>query len=513
VPTRPALVVDGHTLTYAELGETARRIAATLQRCTPDTTPPFTAVLAHRSHSAFAGILGALMAGHGYVPLNPSFPLGRTKQMLDSAGCRAIVVDAASLPQLGELLEATDTPTLVVVPEVSDVTALRQRWTQHAFAGADDLDEGHAWRAPATEPNAIAYLMFTSGSTGTPKGVMVTHRNVRSFVEYMVARYEVDETDRFSQMFETTFDPSVFDMFVCWEAGACLYCPSAKDAVSPGRFIQDAGLTIWFSVPSRAVLMKRLGLLKPGRYPTLRLSLFAGEPLPASLVTAWAAAAPNSVIENLYGPTELTIACTYYRWDDDTSPGQCELGITPIGAPYPGMTVLVVDEELREVAPGTAGELLMSGPQMALGYWKDPSRTADAFVRPPGHHETYYRTGDRVRRPFGDGPLTHLGRVDAQVKIRGHRVELGEIEAVVRAVSGLDGVVAVPWPRTESGYDGVEVFVEADVADAASIRAAVTARLPAYMVPRRIHVRDRLPRNGSDKYDRIAMTTMLAETT
>jgi len=264
----------------------------------------------------------------------------------------------------------------------------------------------------------------------------------------MAERYGITERDRLSQMFDMTFDLSVFDMFVCWERGACLCCPSQKTLIKPSKFINDMELTSWFSVRSTAMFMKQLGLLKPGQYPSLRWSLFCGEPLPVATASAWLVAAPNSILENLYGPTELTIACTPYRWDPATSSNEAELGIVPIGYPCPRMKVMVANDNLQEVSPGAEGELLMAGPQTSLGYWKDPAKTAAAFVTPPGQSEVYYRTGDRVRRPMGEGPLVHLGRVDFQMKILGHRVELGEIEVVVREAGGLDGVVAVGWPAT-----------------------------------------------------------------
>ena len=225
----------------------------------------------------------------------------------------------------------------------------------------------------------------------------------------------------------------------------------------------------------------------------------------------WLAAAPNSIVENLYGPTELTIACTLYRWETVLSPAQSELGIVPIGYPYPGMKVLVVDENLREISAGQEGELLMNGPQMSLGYWKDAQKTAAAFVMPPGQNEIFYRTGDRVRKPQNGMPLTHLGRVDFQVKVLGHRVELGEVEAKVRACCNFDGVVAVGWPETASGYGGVEVFIEGKDVKVEEVRKRVAMDLPEYMVPRRFHVLESLPRNANNKFDRKAMQKMLEE--
>jgi non-ribosomal peptide synthetase component F len=344
-----------------------------------------------------------------------------------------------------------------------------------------------------------------------PKGVVVAHRNVTSFIDYIGDAYQVCEHDVMSQMFDLTFDLSVFDMFVAWQAGACVCCPSQKTLINPGRFIRDSKLSIWFSTPSTVAFMKQMNMLRSGRFPALRLSLFCGEALPVASATAWLEAAPNSAIENLYGPTEFTIACTRYRWNVARSPEECELGLVPIGRPMGKMEFLVVDERLLEVKPGEKGQLLLSGPQCSLGYWRESDKTSSSFVVPPQRKEVFYQTGDCVRRPVGDGPLTFHGRIDFQIKVLGHRVELGEIEAAVREISGFDGVVALGWPRTSSGYGGIEVFIEGAINDIQELGAAVAARLPNYMVPKKFHVVSRLPRNANDKFDRTAMLRMLGE--
>lgn len=508
---RPAVFVDGRALSYNKLRDIATRIAATIQAHPSYSKIPLTAVFAYRSSTAFTGILGSLLAGNGYVPLNRTFPQERTKVMFERSECQSIIVDAGSLPQINKLLDGAKDELLVLLPDQLDVEPFSQRWPRHNFVGSNDLVPSTAWREPALMPDSIAYLLFTSGSTGTPKGVMVGHRNVIPVLDYMVDRYGINENDRLSQMFDMTFDLSVFDIFASWERGACVCCPSQKTLIKPNKFIQEMELTIWFSVPSTAAFMRQLGMLKPGLYPSLRWSLFCGEPLPVSSAEAWMEAAPNTKLENLYGPTELTIACTLYRWDPIYSPRESELGIVPIGYPYPGMNVLVVDENLNEVPPGEEGELLMNAPQMSLGYWKDGEKTAAAFVIPPGEMYAFYRTGDRVRRPVANRPLTHLGRTDFQVKILGHRVELGEIEAVVRETCGLDGVVAVGWPVTPSGFGGIEVFIEGDKIDDQVLHNAMKSRLPEYMVPRRYHFMRNLPRNVNSKFDRKAMLTLLQE--
>jgi amino acid adenylation domain-containing protein len=513
-PESPALTVGGSTLTFAALRDRAAALAATADRHSPGGGPPLTAVLAHRSSTAFAGVLAALFRGHGYVPLHPDFPPERTRSMLERAGCTEIVADARSAPLLETLLAGSSRRTVVLLPDSDDAAELGESLHPHRVVGPSSMERPESWEPREPDPSGIAYLLFTSGSTGVPKGVMVMHRNAVHFVETAVDRYDIREDDRFSQTFDLTFDLSVFDMFVAWERGACVCCPSAKALIAPGRYVEEAGLTVWFSVPSLAATMTSLGLLRDGDFPALRWSLFCGEALPASVAEAWSRAAPNSTVENLYGPTEATIACTGYRWDPARSPSECELGVVPIGTPLPGTTSLVADEALVDVGPGESGELLVAGPQVTAGYLDDPERTAASFVRPPGRTAVHYRTGDRVRRPAGDEPLRYLGRLDDQIKVQGHRVELGEVEAAVRDAGGVSDVAAVGWPVTSSGFGGIVAFVAAgavEAVDLPALRSGVARRLPRYMVPREIRVVGTLPRNANGKRDRKALVRMLDE--
>jgi amino acid adenylation domain-containing protein len=508
-PTRGAIEIGGREMTYQQLGYRAKRLAATLQASAMPGTVPLTAVFVHRSETAYAAVLGALMAGHGYVPLNRTFPVDRTRLMLQKSMCRSVIIDAGSESQLDRLLPAIATPLVVICPDRAEVTDLAAKFPAHQIIGANELADAEDWRPVNVAIDSIAYLLFTSGSTGQPKGVMVSHANVLHYVDYVIKRHGFASTDRVSQTFDLTFDLSAHDMFVAWETGACLCCPTQKQAIKPGAFINDARLTVWFSVPSTAAFMRRFGVLQPGMYPGLRLSLFCGEALPVDSVRQWALAAPNSVIENIYGPTELTIACTAYRWDCAKSPDESEQGIVPIGQPFDGMRALIVDEQLREVEEGRDGELLMTGPQLSLGYWQDDAKTRDAFVRVAGKSGIYYRTGDRVRQSAIKKPLVYLGRLDTQIKVLGHRVELGEVEATIRQLSGLQGVVAIGWPPTESGADGIEVFLETDRFDTKALAMQLKERLPVYMLPRDILVLDRFPLNANGKYDRKALQLIL----
>lgn len=521
-PERPALTVDGQPITYRQLRERAASIAATLDRAVrelgADEAHALTAVFGHRHVSTFAGILGALFRGHGYVPLNPVFPPDRTRAMLERSEVRCVVVDANARATLGDVLEGVTRQLVLLLPDASadDVAAERAHFPQHHVLGADDLAPSSAWTPGEVDESAIAYLLFTSGSTGVPKGVMVAHRNAVAFLDSMIERYAPTCEDRFSHTFDLTFDLSVFDLFMAWWSGACVCCPTAQQKAFPGKYATSSEITIWFSVPSTAVLMNKLRMLKEGAYPKMRYALFCGEALPVEVTQQFAKAAPNAVLENLYGPTELTIACTLYRWDVERSPAESELGVVPIGEPYPGMEVKVVDEALREVPPGETGELLMTGPQLTLGYFRDEERTAKAFVVPPGESRVFYRTGDRVRKPKDGAPMVYLGRVDNQIKIQGYRVELGEIEAILREVARCDVAIAIGWPKNPSGADGVVGFVGLDGAnreggDADAIRAAANERLPPYMQPREIRFVREWPLNANGKVDRKVLTAWLEE--
>jgi amino acid adenylation domain-containing protein len=484
-PDRPALEVAGTRLTYSELHRRAARIARVLLEQDPSSAAPqLTGVFASRSVDAFAAVLGVLLRGHGYVPLNPRFPLLRNRDMLERAGCRVVVVDPQHLDAARELTAELAEPPLLVLPP-----------------GAES--EGEV-ALPAGGPDTPAYLLFTSGSTGRPKGVLVRQANVAAFLDAVAARYDLNATDRLSQLFDLTFDLSAFDLFAAWQAGACVCCPEAGQLLRPAEFVRESGLTVWFSVPSTAMFLERLGGLKPGMFPSLRLSLFCGEALTAELANGWAAAAPNSIVENLYGPTEATIACTAHRWQPGSEPGAN--GFVPIGEAIGATEARVVGEELHEVAEGEAGQLLLAGPQVVEGYWDDAAATARSFVTMPADGHSYL-TGDRVLRPPG-GPLEYLGRLDSQIKILGHRVELEEVESVLREETQAEAI-AVGWPLTPSGAAGIVAFIASPSVDTVQLRRALSERLPDYMVPRELRLVGELPLNANGKRDRKAVLSML----
>lgn len=446
----PALWVDGKVTTYYELIHDARLLAARLigqpQRRT--------AIYADRRYWSYVAVLGCLLAGHAYVPLNPHHPKERQRAVLQSADVGALVLDAQSLTEAGSLVE--DVP-IILLP--------------------DDLAE-HEQPDPAISPADGAYLLFTSGSTGEPKGILVSHANIVAYLHSALHRYHLTPQDRTTQLFDLTFDLSVHDMFVTWVSGATLYCPNGPMRKTPGQFVNQHALTCWFSTPSTIAYMARLRMLRPNLLPSLRLSLFCGEALPRRLVEQWQQVAPNSVLENLYGPTEATIAITAFRIPNDltTMPD-----VIPIGEPFPG-------QEARLAS----GELMLGGSQVTNGYWRQSSTK---FTTREG--QRWFATGDLVVK--SQHGLEFRGRLDRQVKVLGNRVELAEIEA--RLSDAASTVAAVAWPIRDGIAHGIVVFVTDDARPIDEIMIDCRSRLPPYMVPSRVVWLSEWPLNSNGKTD------------
>jgi amino acid adenylation domain-containing protein len=496
-PNAPALVVKDRVWSYGDLDETARRWAgAIVSRL--GRPAQRVGVFGSRSEVAYTGALAALYSGAAFVPLNPRFPADRTRAMIRQAELDAIFVDKLASSHLATVLNGLERVPPVWLPDTESAEEL---------ASINPLDGD----LPPLRQEDLAYLLFTSGTTGSPKGVPILHSNVRAFLNWAVDRYQIRPEDRFSQTFDQTFDLSVFDLFVAWEAGACVYAMSSIDPLAPSKFINKNKLTVWFSVPSIPAQMRKRNLLGPGSLPTLRWSLFCGEPLPRASAEAWQAAAPNSIVENLYGPTELTIACTVHRWDPRTSPERCVNDMVAIGEPFPGLTAVLVDKHLQLVSDGEPGELCVCGAQTSVGYWEDPVKTAERFVKLPLSglpDEIFYRTGDQARQLPG-GEYVCLGRTDHQIKVMGYRVELGEIEEVLHKGSGVVQAVAMGWPVNEGTAKGIVAFVNGAGVDSAQLKNACRASLSDYMVPSKIILMDEMPLNVNGKIDRAALKARL----
>jgi amino acid adenylation domain-containing protein len=504
-PDRPALVVDERTLSYGELAQLSRNVAGALHSAGLG-PGAFVAVLASRSVAAYAGLLGASWIGASYMPINVAVPEARLVDILRIAKPAAIIADDVGAKLLSErVLDAG--PALVLVPDQSNATKLKLRHHQRvrslsALEVADRADET-AW----VREDQLAYLMFTSGSTGVPKGVMITNRSVHHYLQFVRKRYPLTPDDRVAAHTDLSFDLSVHDMLLAWSFGACLHVVPAAQMMAPAKFIKEHAITLWFSVPSIISIMKRVKSLRPGSFPSLRYSLFCGEPLPSRVAQAWQEAAPSSTLDNLYGPTEATVACLLEPVS--VSPvvaGECD--IIPIGYPFDGMEAAIASPTSAEtfLSRGQRGELALAGPQLAAGYYRSPELNAKRFPLIKG--KRWHLTGDLAYQDL-EGRFHHLGRIDNQIKINGYRIELEEIEAHLRVVCGTDLVAAVAWPVAHGSASGIVGFYVGRELIPGVLRDALAKRIPTYMLPNRILAIESLPLNANGKVDRNSLAAEL----
>ncbi|MFI6149216.1 AMP-binding protein [Streptomyces sp. NPDC051109] len=488
-PRRAAVRAGGRTVSYEEAHETALGWAGDLL-AGADRPPRAVGVLTGKGADSYLALLAGLYSGATLVPLHADFPAARTRRMLEDSGVSAVIADARGLAALGET--GLDLPVLVAGEDAGGPTALRR-----IARGARPLDAPR----PVT-PGDPAYVLFTSGSTGRPKGVPITHASAQHYFQLMDKRYDFTEEDVFSQTFDLNFDCAMFDLFCAWGAGATVDSIPVQGFRDLPEYIARSGMTVWFSTPSAITLLRRLGGLNPGSMPGLRWSLFAGEALRQDDAADWQAAAANSTLENIYGPTELTITITGHRWEPSTSPDLCVNGLVPIGSVHEGHDHLLLDPEGRPT--GTEGELLITGPQLTAGYI-NPSDDEGRFLEHEGSR--YYRTGDRVRR-LPDGELIYLGRLDSQVQVQGWRVELAEVEHAARGCEGVQDAVAVT--RTTDAGGELVVFYTGEPTPAAALARELRAVLPTGMLPRYFRHLEQFPLNSNRKTDRKELAAQAA---
>ncbi|MEU9035655.1 amino acid adenylation domain-containing protein [Streptomyces sp. NPDC048352] len=433
-------------------------------------------VLAERGLRAVVAMLACWRAGAVYVPVDPAAPLPRRELILEQAAPAALVCE--------------DPDRLAPVHRDRAVAI-------GALTGpAGDGDAVPA--EPAVRPHDPAYLMFTSGSTGRPKGVAVSHASLTSFLHALTGRLGLGPDDRLLALTTTAFDISLLELLgPLVTGGTVVVAPSTaqRGAADLAARLSTPGLTVAQATPA----VWRLAMSAGWRPRAGFKLLCGGEALPPDLADLLAATPAQ--VHNLYGPTETTI------WS-------CAAMVRPgepvtIGRPIPGTRVLVADAHLRPVPPGVCGELLIGGPGVALGYLDDPERTAARFVPDPSHPgERLYRTGDVVRLR-SDGLIEFVGRVDEQVKVRGHRIELGEVESALRGLPGVrDAAATVLDPRGNARIAG---YLVADhgaldtAGQAARLRQALSEVLPASMLPSELYAVPAIPLNPNGKIDRRAL--------
>ncbi|ROO59670.1 non-ribosomal peptide synthase protein (TIGR01720 family)/amino acid adenylation domain-containing protein [Micromonospora sp. Llam0] len=489
-PEAVAVRCGARKLTYRELNADANRLARVFvdRGIGPE---QFVALAMPRGVELVTAILAVTKAGAGYLPVDPEYPRPRVEQMLaDAAPACVVFADGVAAPVARAAADAAGLSCL----DLDDPALLR------VLPGQPTHDLTDRERRTVLRPTHPAYVIFTSGSTGRPKGVVVTHQGVSSLAATQADQLGVDGRARVLQFASPSFDASFWELCMALTSGAALVVPTERLLVGEplAALVRAHGVTHATLPP--AVLSQ----LPVQPLPTLRSLVLAGEACPAELVTRWA---PGRRMVNAYGPTETTVCATM-------SAGLPADGLAagvpvPIGRPVRNCRVYVLDDSLRMVPAGVAGELYVSGRALARGYLRRPGLTATRFVADPlaGAGERMYRTGDLVRwRP--DGDLEFVGRVDEQVKVRGHRIEPGEVEAVLTRHDAVGQAAVVVREVGSGGRQLVAYLVGAAPTgriDPAAVRTFLAANLPEFMVPNVFVPLAALPLTPSGKVDRQAL--------
>jgi amino acid adenylation domain-containing protein len=505
-------------LTYAELDDRSGRLASAMRES--GVSPgDRVGLLLEKSLESTIAIYAILKAGAAYVPLDDQAPVRRLAHIARDAGIHCLVSSQARAAAcLGLIEHGVALQTIFGAEEPAAGPAAERDAGVGARAAAATGGSGPAaagvrWLAwseleslprfspVAAGPDTLAYILYTSGSTGEPKGVMLSHANGLAFVEWAASEVGVGPDDRLSSHAPFHFDLSTFDLFAAAYGAARVVLIPRELSVFPvmlAEFIAKREITIWYSVPSVLTALALRGELERTPLPRLRTIIFAGEVFPVKHLARLRELLPDCRYLNFYGPTETNV-CTWHELRAE-DPLEAEL---PIGRPLPGLDVRIVLEDGREAGSGELGELTIAGPTVMHGYWKDPQRTARVLSVKDGLRR--YRTGDLVRER-ADGELLFAGRRDTQVKTRGYRVELGEVEAALNAIDGVQEAAVIAVPDELIG-NRLKAFVVADK-PLSSVQLAQLCRdrLPGHMIPGEFEQREQLPKSSTGKVDRKALS-------
>lgn len=488
----PALILADRRVSFAELKALSERYAAQLGAWGVKHGDVVALQLPKRT-ATYALLLACLRLGAPYVFLDPKNPADRSRRILDRVRPAVLFTTVETANAYGRLVRLA----------------------------ADDID-GFGAGAPLgstrAEPARVlgsdpAYIMFTSGSTGEPKGAVIPHRGVLSLMRWARTKVSAPRCERFTNINPLHFDNSVFDIYCGLLNGAALVPVETAELNNPAawvRTIRSAAATTMFAVPTLFLVLDRLHLLTPQALPDIKVFLFGGEGYPIGRLRDFHSRfAGRARLINVYGPTETSCISTSIEIDEATLAAP-DSEFPPLGYMHDDFTYSILDEGLTPVGAGRVGELWIGGPCVGLGYYANPEETEKRFrLDPgPGHDQSvWYRSGDLVRED-AYARLWFHGRVDNQVKIRGHRIELEEIDLAVQSVPGVRRAVAVVLPGEDGGELNVAFMGDRTIA-AEEIYALCRAKLPSYMHPARVFQLDDLPRNANGKVDRLATRALL----
>lgn len=479
-PEKTAVIDAEMTITFGELWLNAQKISSALVNENIGRNNPV-GVYIPKGCKMIESFAGINMSGNFYVPLDTKSPASRVGSIITTLESKVLITDRVHY----DALKAFCNAQILVIEEIWENSIK----TDNAFLQLDHQID--------TDP---IYSIFTSGSTGTPKGVVIPHRGVIDYIDWAVETFKIDSTTIIGNQAPFYFDNSTLDIYLMYSTGATLDIIPESNFMFPAKlidYLNEHQITFIFWVPFVLVNVANFNILASKKPEYLRDVLFAGEVMPNKHLNYWRKHLPDCRYANLYGPTEITVDCTYYIVEREFSDDEP----LPIGFPCKNSDVMIVVDRKRLAAPGEQGELCVRGSSLALGYYNNSERTSQAFIQNPLHNhypEAIYCTGDVVYENEHH-EIMYVGRIDSQIKHNGYRIELGEIETAILGSNMVDNCCVV--------YDFankkiVMFYQSAEELNMASFRKVISKSIPRYMFPSEYHREEILKQNGSGKIDR-----------
>jgi amino acid adenylation domain-containing protein len=488
IPENTAVLDETGSFSFAELRHRARVLAMRITSSTASRNLPI-AVYLPKSKECVVAFAAILYSGNCYSPLDTKSPIQRVLSVLAKLRPQLVITDRPRAEQLASAGIAADLLLCIDAETASN--------------GSGEIT------FPSNISTDPAYIIHTSGSTGVPKGVVVSHGSIIDYIEWARDCYSITDQDRTGNQAPFYFDNSVLDIYLSFSTGAALIIIPEEYFSFPMKlmeYVRDERITFIFWVPSLMASIANMNILSHVHAPTLQKILFAGEVMQNRHLNYWRRSFPDALFSNLYGPTEITVDCTYYIVDREFSDDEP----LPIGFPRRNSDILILDADDRVVSVGEPGEICVRGTALAHGYWNEPEVTAAAFTQNPlntHYSERIYRTGDLAYRNER-GEIYFLGRSDQQIKHMGYRIELGEIETAAFAISEIRNVCVIH----DAANSQLVMFYQADQPiDPPTIRKAMLLKIPKYMVPAVCVYVKELPLNPNGKIDRKALTARLQD--
>ena len=485
-PDKTAYADAKKEITFGELRRQARNIACELTEKGLFKKP--VAVFLEKGVAVLTSFMGAAYSCNFYSPIDVDMPGSRVNKILEVLE-PAVVITTASLREVFSQYDYQGDFLLL-----EEVLASEEQDTEKEAA----LDAARK-RGIDTD---LLYVLFTSGSTGVPKGVTINHRAVIDYIDWVTETFEITEQDSFGNQAPFYFDNSILDIYSTLKTGATTYIIPKNLFAQPVpllEYLREKKINTIFWVPSALIVVAKLKAFRNvDLSDTLRRVLFCGEVMPNKQLNVWRKFLPDVQYANLYGPTEITDACTYYIVDREFADEEP----LPIGIPMPNTDILVLNEKDEPVTGEEPGELCVRGTSLSMGYYKNPEKTREAFVQNPLNQavpEQIYRTGDIVKyNEYGE--IIYLSRKDFQIKHMGHRIELGEIET---AVSSLEEITLCCCLYDEKRQK-IVLFIE-EALDKAFINEKISHLVPEYMLPNKVITVEKMPINANGKIDRVKL--------